>query len=314
VKRKVIQIADSTQLVSLPRKWAISQGIKKGDEVDVQEEGNRITVSAEKTPEIKKIEVDVSSLDRTSILYCIQSLYRLGYDEVKLKFDNDLTSHLRTNKEIRVISVINYTVNRLIGFEIIQQGEKSCTVKSLQECTIKEFEQVLRRIFMLLIEMHKDLIEALKTNNKSLIESMEEKHDNITKFVSYCLRTLNKVGYPDHNKVPVLYHIVSNTDKVVDIIKYASRDLLKHKSKLKNQSISILEMIQKSFELYYQLFYKFDIKTIKELSQNRDNTIKQLRKVSSKLSENELLFLSDMRSSLEIILDLTEARWGLVYQ
>ena len=45
MKRKVIQIAESTQLVSLPRKWALKYGVKKGDEVDVLEEGNKIVVS-----------------------------------------------------------------------------------------------------------------------------------------------------------------------------------------------------------------------------------------------------------------------------
>jgi len=42
MKRRVIQIADSTQLVSLSRKWAIQRGIKKGDELEVKEEGNRV--------------------------------------------------------------------------------------------------------------------------------------------------------------------------------------------------------------------------------------------------------------------------------
>ena len=32
VQRKVIQIAESTQLISLPRKWAVKHNIKKGDD------------------------------------------------------------------------------------------------------------------------------------------------------------------------------------------------------------------------------------------------------------------------------------------
>ena len=45
MKRKVIQIADSTQLISLPRKWALKYGIKKGDELDVEEQGSNVLVS-----------------------------------------------------------------------------------------------------------------------------------------------------------------------------------------------------------------------------------------------------------------------------
>ena len=46
--RKVIQIADSTQLISLPRKWALQHGIKKGDELEVEEKGRKIVISTEK--------------------------------------------------------------------------------------------------------------------------------------------------------------------------------------------------------------------------------------------------------------------------
>ena len=34
MKRKVIQIANSTQLISLPRKWSQKYGVKKGDEIN----------------------------------------------------------------------------------------------------------------------------------------------------------------------------------------------------------------------------------------------------------------------------------------
>ena len=46
MKRKVIQIADSTQLVSLPRKWTIKNGIKKGDELEIVEKGPKLIVHA----------------------------------------------------------------------------------------------------------------------------------------------------------------------------------------------------------------------------------------------------------------------------
>ena len=38
MKRKVIQIADSTQLISLPRKWSLAHGIKKGDELEITDD------------------------------------------------------------------------------------------------------------------------------------------------------------------------------------------------------------------------------------------------------------------------------------
>ena len=66
MRRKVIQIADSTQLVSLPRKWAQNYGIKKGDELEVTEHGNRVMISVDKNPQTESIEIDLSNLELMS--------------------------------------------------------------------------------------------------------------------------------------------------------------------------------------------------------------------------------------------------------
>ena len=71
IKRKVIQIANSTQLISLPRKWSQQYGINKGDEVNVDEQRSKIIISIEKAAELKSVEIDVTGLDRTTIIYYI---------------------------------------------------------------------------------------------------------------------------------------------------------------------------------------------------------------------------------------------------
>ena len=58
IKRRVIQIANSTQLISLPRKWTQKYNIRKGDELEVEEDGDRILVHTETVPNTKEIEVD----------------------------------------------------------------------------------------------------------------------------------------------------------------------------------------------------------------------------------------------------------------
>ena len=88
MKRKIIQIADSTQLVSLPRKWSLKYNIKKGDEVEVEEQGNKLLVSTEKGVELKSIEIDVTELDRTTILYYLQSLLQGdSFQLINLRFN-----------------------------------------------------------------------------------------------------------------------------------------------------------------------------------------------------------------------------------
>lgn len=75
VGRKVIQIANSTQLISLPRKWTQKYGVKKGDELEVVEDGSKVIISTEKGQESGNIEVDITGADRDLLLFLIRSLW-----------------------------------------------------------------------------------------------------------------------------------------------------------------------------------------------------------------------------------------------
>jgi len=313
IKRKVIQIANSTQLVSLPRKWSQKYGVKKGDEIEVEENGNKIILSIDKGVETRSIEIDVTGLDRTTMLYYLQSLYRMGYDEIKVNFNNPTTIHFRINKNINVITVIHAEVNRLIGYEIIQQKENFCIIKDISTSSIKEFDNVLRRIFLLINDASSDLLKGAKEMNIGLLETLEEKHDSITKFISYCARLLNKYGYPDYKKTAVLYHILISLDRLTDVLKNAGRDLQKFKHKLDGKTIQLLTLIDGNINLYSEFFYKFDLKKAVDIYKNRNEVLDLLYQYRNKVPPDELVLISKATHSMEIIADIEIARLGIEY-
>src|SRR3989344_7038203 len=118
MKRKVIQIAGSTQLISLPRQWAQKYGVKKGDELDVEEEGSKIIVRTENEVPYNEIEIDVTNLDKSSIMHSIRGLYRCGYNTLKITFNKPLSIDYRTGETPSILSIIHEEVNRLAAVEI----------------------------------------------------------------------------------------------------------------------------------------------------------------------------------------------------
>ena len=114
MKRKVIQHGPSSLIISLPNSWVKKYGVSKGDEIEVDEQENNLLISVEKNITLSQAEINISGLDRTIILYLIRGFYRLGYDQIKIIFNNKTTTYQRENKEVEVISVINKEVNRLI--------------------------------------------------------------------------------------------------------------------------------------------------------------------------------------------------------
>ncbi len=310
-QRKLIQHGKSSLTLALPIKWIKERNLKKGDSLYVEKEGNKVILSTEEALKIEKISVDVTKLDRTSIMLYVMSLYKFGYNEIEVKFDKPTTMHYRKNKQASISSTIHKITNRLIGAEIIEQHENKIIIKYIAKETGEDFKVILRRIFLLLNETADSLLEGIKNNDKDLIATIEDKHDNINKFVSYCLRLLNKYGYPDVKKTCFYYHIIASVDKIVDILKYNARDALKYNKKFNKDTIEIWTQINKSIRGYYDFFYNFKMEIIDKLGENRDKTKVLLAKKARKIPHEELIYLTSMKQILEIILDLTEFRMGL---
>ncbi|MBI3032100.1 AbrB/MazE/SpoVT family DNA-binding domain-containing protein [Candidatus Woesearchaeota archaeon] len=312
MKRKVIQIAESTQLISLPRKWAQMFGVKKGEELELQEKGNKLIISTEKAIDIKKINADISLLDRTSIIFYIRSLYRKGYDEIELHFSNPLVPHFRVGNDVSVISIIHEEVRRLLGFEIILQKENMCVIKDISSVSFKEFETVMRRILRLFVDAMSDFVKGCKEGNTILLDTIEEKHDSITRFTSYALRILNKSGLSDEYHNSIVYTIIVFIDKMTDVIKYSAREMLKENIKLSKTSCTVLDLLLESCQLYDEIFYKFNNKKVFELYNKRNDALEMLKKTLTSLGKREIWFITEVRNLFEYIVAITEARLSLL--
>lgn len=311
IRRKVIQIANSTQLISLPRKWSQKYNIQKGDELEVEEQGNKILVSTEKTQEAGNIEVNITDLDRDSFMFLIRALYIKGYDEINLVFNNPLTMHHRIGKKVTFLSQIHEEVNRLTGIEVIQQKENFCLLKVLSESSIKDFDLMFRRIFLLLTDASNDLLTGAVKGDEYLVESIEEKHNSITKFMASALRLLNKVGHPDHKNTPLFYYIIESLDAINDILKESARGIINSKISISKSTENILTMINDSLQDFSKLFYKFDFKLVEKLSSDRYKILQDIRALSKKSGKDEIGIVMNMGRIVEVIYKLKVTRIAL---
>ncbi len=312
-ERKLIRHGPSSLTMSLPMGWIKQRGLKKGDSVFVDVEGDHLVIGTEKGVRMGKISVDITGLDRTSVIVYMQSLYRFGYEEVELKFRNRMVPHYRKGEDVSVSSVLHYVVGRLIGFEVIEEKANVFRIKYLQREEREDFKVVLRRIFILISNLMDDMVSALEKNDSGMLETVEDRHDNITKFVSYCLRLLNKFGYPDVKKTCFYYHVIASLDKLTDILKFCARDSLKMKIRPGKEAMEVMKVIKHSFDIYHDMFYKFDMKKADSLNENRTKVKDMIFERADRLPGKDLMTVSKFMQIVEILLDLSEARMGLEY-
>ncbi len=265
MKRKVIQIAGSTQLISLPRKWAVAHNVKKGAELDVQEDGNRVIVSVDNVPVVESSELDVSNLG-AMIPRSVSALYKRGIDSLRMTFNDPST--------VRILH--EALAKDTVGFEMLEQGENFCVIKHVGGAPT-EFDSVLRRTFLLLNTMSDECISAFKKENYALLKNLAFLEEANNRFTTTCMRYLNKKGAPEgFNKIGPVYHLVEELEQLADQYKYICQhfsNLDKSKIKLRKDVLDLFEKANKLVRIYSESFYKLDNEKVVFIKEERNNLI-----------------------------------------
>jgi len=326
MKRKIVKQGGTALTITLPNKWAKKWELKAGDEVEVIEKGKEIIVNSKKTPSIGKITLDVSGFPSALITRHINAAYKLGYDEIEIKFDNpkvrytsakveysskDRFSYASEKKEIDTLELIQTITDRLMGLEIIEQGKGHCIVKELAEIKEIEFKNVLRKIFLLLDSMFENNLIYLKEKDKDVPSIIFNIESNVNKFCHFCLRILNKNGYEDYTKTQIMYLLVSQLELLGDLLANFIKSEQKNSEKADKNAIEKCNEARVIFNEFYENFYKFDIEKLKSIYyKNYDNR----KKISDLLNRNNSVktleycqFISDS------IADLIQSNLDLIF-
>ena len=293
MKRKVIQLAGKTLVVTLPTEWARKYNVKKGDEIDVDEIKNKLVIGSEKELGKEKISLDVSGLS-PMIYRILGAVYKAGYDEVEVRYESE-----KDLEEIEEVSKREF-----IGFEIVKKGKNSLVIKSVSEINYKEFDNVLRRTFLLILEIAEDGLKAIKNSDKKMLLKLIELDKEVNKYADFCRRILNKKGYASFVKTPTIYFIVEELEKVSD----AYRDLCKASTEIDKKIDKDIEAVFNDvnvfFREFYELFYKFDMNGLAEHGKKRNALNKNIKNLMKTTSKEELLMLFFLSLIVEEIFNM----------
>jgi len=274
--RKVIQIAESTQLISLPRKWCLANNIKKGDELNVEPNGTKIIVACDLKPQIERAEIKLKDYGILAPRV-VHALYKRGMDEIKIFLD----SADEFNELQKILS------NETVGLEIIEQGKNYCLVKNVSG-QIEGFENVLRRTFLLTCNLAEDGAKALHERHQESFSNLILLEKSNNKFTTLCRRYLNKYGSDAFDKIGPLYYIVEDIENIADEYKYLFQQLFALKSdqlKVSNAHVEIYQKISAMLRGFQEVFYKYDIAKLVEIAGLRkeliDNCYAELKKAKS---------------------------------
>ena len=166
--RRVQMTGGASFVVTLPKDWAEKQKIKKNDPVGmtVQPDGT-LMITKNTTEEILQQvkEIDCSTITDPAFLFrLLIGTYIMGFNVI----------HLTTKKGFPpfVRSVVRDFTQMTIGQEVVEETESVIAIKDLLNPVEMPFENTIKRMFVIVKNMHKDAITALDTHNKTLAEDV----------------------------------------------------------------------------------------------------------------------------------------------
>lgn len=287
MRRKVIKQGHNTLTLTLPSEWVKKLNIQPGDEIDLTESQGGLIINGKQHNGHKKTIIDINGLSVPMIWRFFQSVYREGYDEIKIIYNphedyesayNFYTSQFafkrmgeKPDAKKTGLEMLEGLINRFIGMEIIDNGSNYCTVKEMGELTSKEFDNSLRRIFLLIQELFDktlSLIEENKIGDIKVCKIIHAMDINIDRFIDYCCRINNKINDSSFQKnKPVLFATLFILELLGDEFKYIGTHLAKTKKPVK-EVLPFAQSVKEHFDMYYRLFYKFDKQATIEFGEN----------------------------------------------
>ncbi|MBI4450502.1 AbrB/MazE/SpoVT family DNA-binding domain-containing protein [Candidatus Woesearchaeota archaeon] len=212
MQRKVIQLARKTLVVSLPAKWARQYGIRKGDEVEVEQDGHSLRVKTARQSTTHAVGIDLSGMSSTSARQCILAAYRAGADQLDIVWSHPVMEDSNTGLNLSVRELVCGMADSLLGFAVVSQGRNSCTLAEVSAPKAEEFGRVLSQLFHSVSSTAQDIASAARAHDTEALADIGSRADrHINQLSDFCMRCLHRTN-PDL----ATYHIVAMLESLGD--------------------------------------------------------------------------------------------------
>jgi hypothetical protein len=310
--RKIIRSGPATLSVSLPMSWVKKFKITKGQEVNVEEQGDSLKIKTTIPIEEDSAKLNISKLSPLSTKI-IAMLYRAGYKKIKVTYaPNKLVIH--RGKEIKELDMVKNTFDHLVGMQLWEVGkdnnENYATVIESTKINPKEFENVFNKLYFYLMRQSEQIHEAL-SKNKDIFDEAFLAERLINQTQDFLIKILTSYGYEDHKKTlnyhDFILHLESVGDRYFDIAK----NYHKNKEIIDSETVRYLKKADDFIERSASLSRKFDFEKIillsEEIYEITDEYKDKLRKnkiKNSLISHNIYSIFLELYQIVELIFSL----------
>ena len=220
--RRVQMTGGSSFIVTLPKEWAESIGLKKNDPLRLspQQDGSIIITTADSDTHstyVTKI-IDVNGLTDPDLIFrMLVGAYMSGFSLIEAVSSSRLSN--------TVLDVVGRMTQMAIGLEIIEEYDNRIVLKDLVDPSEMKMGKSLERMKVLVRNMLADASTALKNDTASLIEDVIVRDTDVdrlgwlitrqTNMFQRDVALLKKIGM-DHSEITMNYSISRFIERIGD--------------------------------------------------------------------------------------------------
>lgn len=202
MKRKAIQLAGKTLVLSLPSKWVKFNKIQKGQDLEVIEQGKALLIESATRDASSSTVIDISGLNASLVWHAISSRYVQGFTEIEVRWKDQQIDDPRSKKQIPASEAVERAVDGLVGMEIIRQTKSAATIREISFMAPEEYPNLMRRTWLTCLSMVEDGALALNNNDPKAFQTAIRTEKNVNRLVLYARRMLHR-GVSAENSSPI---------------------------------------------------------------------------------------------------------------
>jgi phosphate uptake regulator len=196
--RKLQLAGGSTYLVSLPKRWVLTAGLKAGDTVFLETETDgsvsvrpRVVDSVEVR---RKVFEERAEGSRDHLLRKLLGAYVSGFGLIEIRFPPSSASFTRR--------VAREFCHLVIGPEVIEENRSSIVIQDLSDASDLSVDKCLRRMHLTVRAMLEDAVAALTRSDAALTRDVDLRGQDVNRLYWMVAKQYHLAQYHPLQTVP----------------------------------------------------------------------------------------------------------------
>ncbi len=191
--RKIIGFGGSSFVVSLPKEWIDSNGLKKGDTLTLEAEGNTVKLSPISTQSI--------SDSRDINLEFDGDIRKLKSQLIHAYIDSYNTINIIGKNLFNYLDDVKAVLEGLVALGIIQRSQTKITLKDFLDIHAVSIHDTLRRVDRIVFSMSEDVRDYLSGKNPKVSTLLDQKEKDVNRLTKLLFKALKRCFNPNDRTI-----------------------------------------------------------------------------------------------------------------